>query len=104
MDSPTSNVFLAGRMSRSRLLPVLSAVQLRGCQCAIARDVAAVCVGVCVRGFIGPKYYRLWNNVDSTRIIANLTNSIECLCLNFVLTHLFVRRAESPRNFVQMAI
>ena len=33
-------------MSRSRLLPVLSAVQLRGCQCAIARDVSAVCVGV----------------------------------------------------------
>ena len=34
------------RLSRSRPLPVLSAVQLRGCQCAIARDVSAVCVGV----------------------------------------------------------
>ena len=33
-------------MSRSRLQPVLSAVQLRGCQCAIARDVSAVDVGV----------------------------------------------------------
>ena len=46
MDSPTSNVFLAGRMSRSRPLPVLSVVQLREGLCSIARDVAAVCVGV----------------------------------------------------------
>ena len=32
-------------MSRSRLIPVLSAVELRGCRCAVDRDVSAICVG-----------------------------------------------------------
>jgi hypothetical protein len=51
LDSPTASVFLAGRMSRSCRLPVLSAVAVRGCQCAIARDVSAVSVGA-LRGLV----------------------------------------------------